>query len=114
MLPGLKAERTRLKADLAAEEPASNVIEIKPKAVTKFREDIESLAEILKDRGEEPTIELAKAFREVVSGVVVYPRKAREQYQYEIKGWLSGIAGPELSAVLMVAEEGFEPPTQGL
>ncbi len=114
ILPGLKAERSRLKSELAAEEPSTNVIEIKPKAVIKFREDIESLAEILKDRQAEPTPEMAKAFREVVSGVVVYPRAPGEPYEYEIKGLLSGIAGPELSAVVVVAEEGFEPPTQGL
>lgn len=114
ILPGLKAERSRLKAELAVEEPLTNVIEIKPKAVIKFREDIESLAEILKDRQAEPTPEMAKAFREVISGVVVYPRAPGETYEYEIKGLLSGIAGPELSAVVVVAEEGFEPPTQGL
>ncbi|WP_189637147.1 MULTISPECIES: hypothetical protein [unclassified Rhizobium] len=99
ILPGLKSERSRLKADLEAEEPPTNIIEIKPKAVEKFREDLESLAEILRVRGAEPSLAMAKAFREVVSAVVVYPRKAGEQYQYEIKGWLSGIAGPELSAV---------------
>ncbi|WP_405049234.1 zinc ribbon domain-containing protein [Rhizobium sp. NZLR1] len=114
VLPPLKAEREKLKADLAAQAPVSNVIEIKPRAVTKFREDVESLAEILKDRGAEPTVEMAKAFREVVSGVIVYPRAPGDPYQYEIKGWLSGIAGPDLSAVVVVAEEGFEPPTQGL
>lgn len=86
ILPDLKAERARLRADLGAEPAPSNVIEIKPKAVTKFREDVESLAEILKDRGAEPTIELARAFREVVSGVIVQPRLAGELYSYEIKG----------------------------
>lgn len=107
ILPRLKSERSRLKAELEAEEPPTNVIEIKPRAIAKFKEDIENLAEILKTRGAEPTIEMAKAFREVVSAVVVYPRLAGEEYRYEIKGWLSGIAGPELSAVLMVAEEGY-------
>ncbi|MGO7157141.1 recombinase family protein [Rhizobium leguminosarum] len=114
MLPTLKAERERLKSNLASGEALSNVIELKPKAVLKFREDVESLAEILKDRAAEPSAEMARAFREVVSSVIVYPRAAGEAYRYEIKGWLSSIAGPELSAVLMVAEEGFEPPTQGL
>ncbi|WP_028748009.1 recombinase family protein [Rhizobium mesoamericanum] len=114
ILPGLKSERSRLKVELEAEEPPTNIIEIKPKAVEKFREDLESLAETLSNRGAEPSMVMAKSFREVVSSVVVYPRVAGEKYQYEIKGLLSGIAGPELSAVLMVAEEGFEPPTQGL
>ena len=114
VLKPLKAEREKLKADLAAAEPVTNIIEIKPKAVEKFREDIEVLAETLKARGSEPSPEMAVRFREVVSSIIVHPRKPGEDYRYEINGWLSAVAGPELSAVLMVAEEGFEPPTQGL
>lgn len=114
MLPPMKAERAKLKAELDAQEPPTNVIEIKPKAVTKFREDVESLAEILKQRGAEPTPEMARSFRDVISGIIVSRRKPGEAYHYEIKGWLEGIAGPDLSSVLLVAEEGFEPPTQGL
>ncbi|WP_088937757.1 recombinase family protein [Rhizobium sp. N122] len=114
MLPPMKAERARLKAELDAQEPPTNVIEIKPKAVTKFREDVESLAEILKQRGAEPTPEMARSFREVISGIIVSRRKPGEAYHYEIRGWLEGITGPDLSSVLLVAEEGFEPPTQGL
>ncbi|XAZ26353.1 recombinase family protein (plasmid) [Sinorhizobium sp. B11] len=113
ILPGLKAERTRLRVELEAEEPATNIIELKPKAVEKFRQDVESLAEIVNTKAE-PSIELAMAFREVVSSVLVYPRVAGEKYRYEIKGWLAAIAGEQLSSVRMVAGEGFEPPTQGL
>lgn len=104
ILPGLKAKRAALKADIEAEETPTNIIEIKPRAVTKFREDLESLAKILEDRAAEPTPEMARAFREVVSSVIVHPRVAGEPYSYEIKGLLSGIAGPELSAILLVAE----------
>ncbi len=46
----------------------------------------------------------AKAFREVVSDIIVDLRKASKKYQYEIKGWLSAIAGDELSVSLMIAE----------
>ncbi|NEH87742.1 recombinase family protein [Rhizobium leguminosarum] len=114
ILPGLKAKRAALRTELDAEHAPTNVIEIKPRAVTKFKEDLESLAKILEDRAAEPTLAMATAFREVVSGVIVHPRIPGEPYSYEIKGLLAGIAGPELSAVLLVAEEGFEPPTQGL
>ncbi|TBE72441.1 recombinase family protein [Rhizobium beringeri] len=114
ILPGLKAKRAALRTELDAEHPPANVIEIKPRAVTKFKEDLESLAKILEDRAAEPTLAMGTAFREVVSGVIVHPRIPGEPYSYEIKGLLAGIAGPELSAVLLVAEEGFEPPTQGL
>lgn len=114
ILPGLKAERENLKADLSREPEPTNVIELRPRAIEKFRKDLEELAEILKNRGAEPSVEIARVFRKIVSSVIVYPRAPGEAYSYEIKGWLSGIAGKELSAVLMVAEEGFEPPTQGL
>ncbi|MBB2687866.1 UNVERIFIED_ORG: hypothetical protein GGD48_004991 [Rhizobium etli] len=62
------------------------MIEIKPKAVLKFREDIEALAEILKDRGAEPSVEMAKAFRGVVSNVIVYPRRAGKNTATKSKG----------------------------
>lgn len=114
ILPGLKSERSRLRLELEAEEPPTNIIELKPKAVEKFREDVENIAEIVNSPGAEPSIEFGMAFREVVSSVIVHPREPGHEYRYEIKGWLSAIAGEELSAVLVVAEEGFEPPTQGL
>jgi site-specific DNA recombinase len=49
----------------------------------------------------------AKAFREVVSAVIVDLRQAGEKYQYEIKGWLSAIAGDELSVALMITEDRY-------
>ncbi|SCB18194.1 hypothetical protein [Rhizobium lusitanum] len=75
ILPGLKAERMRLKAELEAEEAPTNIIELKPKAVEKFREDVEQLADIVNSPGAEPSIELGRAFREVVSSVIVHPRQ---------------------------------------
>ncbi len=42
-----------------------------------------------------------------MSSVIVHPRMLGGKYQYEIRGWLSTIAGEELSAVLMVAEDRF-------
>lgn len=96
ILPGLKADRTRLKAELEAEEAPTNIIELKPKAVGKFREDVEQLADIVNAPGAEPSIELGRAFREVVSGVIVHTRQPGEKYQYEIKGWLAAIVGEEL------------------
>ncbi len=105
ILPGLKTERGRLKAELEADAPPTNIIELKPKAVEKFREDVAQIADIVNSPGAEPSIDLGRAFREVVSSVIVHPRQPGEKYQYEIKGWLSAIVGEELSAVLMVTED---------
>ncbi len=114
ILPGLRADRDRFQRELEEVEPVSNVIEIQPRAVRAFKANIERLAETISKRGETPPVELAQAFREMIAGVIVEPRKAGEPYRIEIKGYLSGLVSPELSSVLMVAEEGFEPPTQGL
>ncbi len=114
ILPGLRADRDRLQRELETVEPPSNVIELQPRSVRAFRENIERLAEVISKRCETPPVELAQSFREMIAGVIVEPRKAGEPYRIEIKGYVSGLVSPELSSVLMVAEEGFEPPTQGL
>ncbi|PZM07670.1 recombinase family protein [Rhizobium tubonense] len=114
ILPGLRLERDRCKRELSAEPPLNNVLEIKPKAVALFRQDIESLAETLSKKDAEPSLELAMAFRRVIASVVVAPRLAGEGYKIEINGFLASLVSPELSAVLMVAGEGLEPPTRGL
>ncbi|WP_082553961.1 recombinase family protein [Rhizobium sp. Leaf453] len=114
LLPGLRAQRDHWRKELAAEPPLANVIEIQPKAVSIFRQNVEALAEILTKKEAEPSIELAQAFRQVIAGVVVAKRQPGEHYQIEIKGYLSSLVSPEMSAVLMVAGEGLEPPTRGL
>ena len=103
ILPGLRAERDRCRAALSEEEPLPNIIEIQPKAISVFRRNIEDLVDILARRGQEPSADLAMAFRKVIAAVVVQPRKAGEAYQIEIKGYLSSLVSPELSAVLVVA-----------
>jgi site-specific DNA recombinase len=117
LLPPLRAEREALKADLAADEPPLKVIELKPKAVEKFRQEIEQLAELLKNKNDDVPLEFSKSFREIVSAILVEPRQPGEEYRYEIKGWLSALAGPELSAVSadsVVAGGRVELPTLGL
>lgn len=117
IMPALRVERDALKADLAAEEPPSKVIELKPRAVEKFRQEIEQLAELLKNKDGDVPLEFSKGFREVVSAVLVQPRAPGEEYRYEIKGRISALAGPELSAFSadpVVAGGRVELPTLGL
>lgn len=99
ILPPLRAERDALKATLAAEDIPSKVIELKPRAVEKFKQELEELAELLKNKTNDVPLEFNKGFREIVSAILVEPRKPGEEYRYEIKGRLSALAGPELSAV---------------
>lgn len=114
ILPGLRAERDRFKADLDLQGPEQKVIEIKPKAIAKFRESVEKIAEILHKQEFDFDVELMAHFRKIIAGVVVQPRQPGEDYQIEIKGYLSGLASQDMSAVLVVAGEGLEPPTRGL
>ncbi|PWE57587.1 recombinase family protein [Metarhizobium album] len=114
ILPGLRAERERFKAELEAQEPEQRVIEIKPKAIEKFRESVTRIADILTRQDGEFHIDLMKHFRQVIAAVIVQPRRPGEEYQIEIKGYLSSLISPDLSAVIVVAGEGLEPPTRGL
>ena len=52
--------------------------------------------------------------RQMIASVIIEPRKPGEDYVIEIKGFLSGLIEPDLSAVPVVAGEGLEPPTRGL
>ena len=114
IMPKLRAERDRLKADLGKDDEPSNVIFMKPKAIERYRFVIENLAEILQDKDKTLPAEVGTMLREVVTGIVVHPRKPGAEYRYEIRGSLSSIAGPELSAVEVVAEGRIELPTSGL
>ncbi|MDH2092075.1 recombinase family protein [Rhizobium pusense] len=114
ILPGLREERDRHSADLSKMEKPNNVIELFPLAVRRFKENLEKLTEILSAAGEIPDADAVLTFRELVASVIVDPRKAGEDYVVEIKGYLSSLIQPEMSAVVVVAGEGLEPPTRGL
>ncbi|WP_313760206.1 recombinase family protein [Rhizobium sp.] len=114
MLAPLRIERDRQQAILGSVEEPMNVIELQPKAVTRFRENVEALAQIVRTSGELST-ELAVPFRQMVAAVVVEPREPGDPYRITIKGFLSSlIGGEEHSVIRLVAGGGIEPPTSGL
>ena len=80
----------------------------------RFRENIESLAQIVADQDGEPPPDLIGPFRQLIAAVVVQPTHDEQAYDVGIKGYLSSLVNAELSVIKLVAEEGFEPPTQGL
>ncbi len=114
ILPGLRQERDKLAAEIAKAEQPSNVIEFYPVAVRRFKDNIEKLTEILATAGEIPDADSMLIFRQMIASVIIEPRKPGEDYVIEIKGFLSGLIEPDLSAVPVVAGEGLEPPTRGL
>ncbi|MGO8091624.1 recombinase family protein [Rhizobium leguminosarum] len=114
LLGPLRQQRDKQQVLLESIEEPTNVIELQPKAVRRFRENIENLSAILAQGEEEPPPELLGPFRQLVAAVVVYPTENGQVYEIGIKGYLSSLIDTDLSVIKMVAEEGFEPPTQGL
>lgn len=102
MLAPLRAERERQKAILESVEEPINVIELQPKAVRRFRENIENLAEIIRE-GKEVSPEMAIPFRDMVAAVVVEATGPGEPYALSIKGYLSSLIGSEHSVIRLVA-----------
>ena len=81
---------------------------------TGRRENVEHLADIVAAKTGTVDVGAASAFRQLVAAVIVHPREKGEPYTIQVKGYLSSLIDSTLSARSMVAEEGFEPPTQGL
>jgi site-specific DNA recombinase len=79
------------------------VIELHPQAVELFKQNLEALADILGTKDALPDPELVGTFRSLVESVVVRPRKAGEQHEVSIRGYLASLMGAEVSALLMVA-----------
>ena len=90
------------------------MIELHPQAVQRFKANVEALADILVVKDALPDLELVGTFRSLVESVIVRPRKAGEEYEVSIRGYLASPMGAGMSASVMVAREGLEPPTPGL
>lgn len=114
ILAPARLDLARIEADLATAQTHTNVIELHPQAVQRFKENIEALAKILSDKDGLPDLEISGTFRSLVESVVVQPRKAGDEYVVNIRGYLASLMGVEPSALMMVAGEGLEPPTPGL
>ena len=112
LLAEMRLRKAELEVDLERAGEDTKVIELHPQAVTRFRENVEALADILSG-GSLPDPDIVEPFRELVAAVIVQPRSAGEPYSIQIKGYLASLV-PDMSAVKVVAEEGLEPPTRGL
>ena len=81
------------KAELANAEDGTNVVDLHPKAIARFRENLEGIAASIRAPGSEIGDELSARFRELIDSVTVMPRKAYEEYRIELKGRLSALFG---------------------
>jgi site-specific DNA recombinase len=82
----------RLESELASADQVTNVVELHPQAVTRFRETLEQLAKILASDAAAGGA-LAAHFRTLVQSVVVSPRQAGEEYEVKINGHLPSLLG---------------------
>ena len=96
-----RLELARVEAQLATADGRTNVIELHPQPVQPFKDNLDCLAEVLTNDAL-PDLELTGAFRSLVESVVK-PRKAGEEHEVRIKGYLASPMAAEVSAVLMVA-----------
>ncbi len=105
ILTPARLEIARIGAELATAETHTNVIELHPQAVQRFKENLEALARILAAGDGLPDLELIGTFRSLVESVVVSPRKAGEETEISIRGYLASLMGE--SALVMVARERY-------
>lgn len=110
----LETERDKLQEDLVdlVQVPA---IELHPHAVQQYKTTVENLAERLNELDSRTDAEAFAAFRALVDHVTVHDKEGG-QTEVEVVGRLAALLGTnaEILGGRMVAEEGFEPPTQGL
>ena len=118
----LYEERKRIRAELDAAPPPTEVIALHPAVLARYEEQLTSLQEAL-DRGARAgDSECAEAIRDLVETVTVFRDTSRPGgVEVEIVGRLTALLGKKaypngVRGVWgkMVAEEGFEPPTRGL
>ena len=116
----IEAEKERLSADLSAMAASSNVVELHPASIEAYRRKVAELQDALQT-GDSERREAANIVRPLVTSIEVIPREGRGELKLSVHGALAELlnlphrkTGALPSTALMVAEEGFEPPTQGL
>lgn len=118
----LHDERERVLAELAKAPPSFEVVSLHPEILRRYEEQLETLQSTLAQGVRSGDRECAEAMRELVETVTVY-RDFSElgAVEIEVAGRLNAILGERAYpngvkrvCGLVVAEEGFEPPTQGL
>jgi site-specific DNA recombinase len=119
-LPGLRAERDRLTAELATIDKPPKIVTIHQAAVDAYLRDLKRLDELINSDLAEGDDGLARMIRNLISAVTVMPAPAGTSPAIEVKGHLAALiesaGGPPGSPTggSVVAEEGLEPPTHGL
>ena len=118
----LKAGVLQAQHELSSLEEVPRIIALHPATLDSYILTVDRLASVLTDHAEadDDRGALVASFRALVYSVTVHPKPPREGFQVEVKGKLAALIGGEAfpqakySGGRVVAEEGLEPPTQGL
>ena|GEM_PF-1320594 len=121
----LEGEKAGLEAELQLAGDADNVIDLHPSALASFRAMLGDLQEAI-SKDDQGRAEATTILQAMIARIEVHPGQKRGQTELRMQ-WriletlnLAKAVGQgevrsiPLSAVMMVAEEGLEPPTRGL
>ncbi|MCT7374727.1 recombinase family protein [Chelativorans salis] len=116
----LEREKENLTEELKVMASAENIVEFHPASVEAYRRRISELQGALRSDDSDRR-EAANIIRSLVTGIEIMPKEGRGQVELRVHGALAELinlpnrkSGEAPRTVLMVAEEGLEPPTQGL
>ena len=121
-LDELKTQVEEAERELSSLEEAPQIIALHPATIESYIATVDRLAGVLSEHAtaEDDRGSLVANFRALVHSVTVHPKAPREGFQVEVKGKLASLIGgkafpqAKYSGGRVVAEEGLEPPTQGL
>jgi site-specific DNA recombinase len=113
-------EKEALESELKAFEQLDTVVELHPSAIDAYRRAVANLQTALSADDKERR-EAMDIVRSLVTSIEVVPLTTRGQVELRVCGALAELLnlpnrrpGEPPDAAMMVAEEGFEPPTHGL
>ena len=115
----LRVERSTLQTELMTIGEEPNVIELHPTAISAYLTSLDNLDMALRSADGIAKPEAFAAIRDLIDRIVIHPTNDGLM-AIELDGTLSRLIGGNhfptvrASGGMMVAEEGFEPPTRGL
>ncbi len=111
----LQSRIAELKGKLSVAEAEVPNIDLHPEAIKSYQSSIANLHNLLGNLDPHANSDVMQTVREIISHVVVHPQPGGGAVA-EIFGKLSALIGKDIPGLgeVMVAKEGFEPPTQGL
>ncbi|MGD9925796.1 MAG: zinc ribbon domain-containing protein [Pseudorhodoplanes sp.] len=118
----LERDRVALEAALAALDEKPKPVALHPGAIAGFERDLTELQAVLANNDDSRRDNAIAAVRKIVDRVIVHAPPNTRGFSIEIKGNLAALLGDDRSLFtarseeggLLVAGEGFEPPTRGL